>query len=337
MITLFRRIREKLIASGSATKYLLYATGEILLVVIGILIALQVNNWNEQRKQNELTNAYLVQLRNELAVNLENSKNTAQFLERKDSLLVKILETDFTTTDPESLDRSIIFTHMNVGVLTLLNDGYQNFIRSTDEVQFRDQELIDEIKFVYVYLEERLRQTSESINEYIQRIIYTISDEQPWFYRLGASSFPEELKTYLKEDSSYKNEIFISKVYYTGNHLASVHWFQYRGDRLYHRLNEELGSRDTSTVNPGKLFTAFSDSTARSLEGKYRSDRGDIEMLLRLKDNELILEQNGRVYDILRRYNGDIYVPDRNIIIHRRENGDLYGYGEVSFLLKKSE
>ena len=49
MTTLFRRIRQKLIDSGSVTKYLLYAVGEILLVVIGILIALQVNNWNEQR------------------------------------------------------------------------------------------------------------------------------------------------------------------------------------------------------------------------------------------------------------------------------------------------
>ena len=45
MITLFRRIRQELIESGSFTKYLLYAIGEILLVVIGILIALQVNNW----------------------------------------------------------------------------------------------------------------------------------------------------------------------------------------------------------------------------------------------------------------------------------------------------
>lgn len=50
MITLFRRLRQKLIDSGSVTKYLLYAVGEILLVVIGILIALQINNWNEERK-----------------------------------------------------------------------------------------------------------------------------------------------------------------------------------------------------------------------------------------------------------------------------------------------
>ena len=51
MITLFHRIRQRFIESGSVTKYLLYAIGEILLVVIGILIALQVNNWNEERLQ----------------------------------------------------------------------------------------------------------------------------------------------------------------------------------------------------------------------------------------------------------------------------------------------
>lgn len=49
MITLFRRMRQKLIDSGSVTKYLLYAVGEVLLVVIGILIALQLNNWQESQ------------------------------------------------------------------------------------------------------------------------------------------------------------------------------------------------------------------------------------------------------------------------------------------------
>ena len=47
MITLFRKIRKKLIEDDNIRKYLLDAIGEIPLVVIGILIALQVNNWNE--------------------------------------------------------------------------------------------------------------------------------------------------------------------------------------------------------------------------------------------------------------------------------------------------
>ncbi|SDB19855.1 hypothetical protein SAMN03097699_0052 [Flavobacteriaceae bacterium MAR_2010_188] len=50
MLKLFRNIRQNLLAEGKTTKYLKYAIGEIVLVVIGILIALQINNWNENQK-----------------------------------------------------------------------------------------------------------------------------------------------------------------------------------------------------------------------------------------------------------------------------------------------
>nr|WP_321224455.1 DUF6090 family protein [uncultured Psychroserpens sp.] len=52
MIKFFRHIRQRYISEGKATKYFKYAIGEIVLVVIGILIALQINNWNENRKKN---------------------------------------------------------------------------------------------------------------------------------------------------------------------------------------------------------------------------------------------------------------------------------------------
>ena len=53
MIKIFRNIRHKLLSEGKTINYLKYAIGEIVLVVIGILIALQVNNWNEKRKSDE--------------------------------------------------------------------------------------------------------------------------------------------------------------------------------------------------------------------------------------------------------------------------------------------
>lgn len=53
MIKLFRKIRQKLLSENKFSKYLIYAIGEIVLVVIGILIALQVNNLNEQSKLNK--------------------------------------------------------------------------------------------------------------------------------------------------------------------------------------------------------------------------------------------------------------------------------------------
>ena len=49
MIKFFRKIRQRLLTENKFSKYLIYAIGEIVLVVIGILIALQINNWNEER------------------------------------------------------------------------------------------------------------------------------------------------------------------------------------------------------------------------------------------------------------------------------------------------
>ncbi len=58
MITFFRRFRQKFLAEKRLSKYLLYAIGEIALVMIGILLALQVNNWNENRKNKSLLASY---------------------------------------------------------------------------------------------------------------------------------------------------------------------------------------------------------------------------------------------------------------------------------------
>ena len=67
MIKFFRRIRQKLLEENRFSKYLLYAMGEIILVVIGILIALQINNWNEARKNSNNEQLYLINIRDEVA------------------------------------------------------------------------------------------------------------------------------------------------------------------------------------------------------------------------------------------------------------------------------
>ena len=63
---IFRNIRQKLAAENKVMAYLRYAVGEILLVVIGILIALQVNNWNELRKQNIADTEFLKGVKKDL-------------------------------------------------------------------------------------------------------------------------------------------------------------------------------------------------------------------------------------------------------------------------------
>ncbi|WP_228850457.1 DUF6090 family protein [Aegicerativicinus sediminis] len=70
MINFLRSNRARLFFSSKISKYLLYAIGEIILVVIGILIALQVNNWNEREKELKLEHNILLNLKTELQDNL---------------------------------------------------------------------------------------------------------------------------------------------------------------------------------------------------------------------------------------------------------------------------
>ena len=84
MIKFFRKIRQKLLVENRFNKYLLYAIGEIVLVVIGILIALQINNWNQQRLENKDENTILSNLNEEF---LENQKNLE--LGKKELIIAK--------------------------------------------------------------------------------------------------------------------------------------------------------------------------------------------------------------------------------------------------------
>jgi len=68
MIKFFRKIHQKLIEQQKVRSYFLYAIGEIILVVIGILIALQINNWNEIRKLNKTEKEFLSNIYNDLVI-----------------------------------------------------------------------------------------------------------------------------------------------------------------------------------------------------------------------------------------------------------------------------
>lgn len=67
MINFFRKIRQQYLIKNNFSKYLVYAIGEIILVVIGILIALGVNNWNQAKKDHRLEKDYLLRIHRDLA------------------------------------------------------------------------------------------------------------------------------------------------------------------------------------------------------------------------------------------------------------------------------
>ncbi len=115
MIKIFRKIRQRLITENKFSKYLLYAIGEIILVVIGILIALSINNWNENRK-NSIEEKVILE---NLLENLKLSKKQSELLISEEitlkESLIQILGIDDNNTKitsqiiPDSIFKSAVW------------------------------------------------------------------------------------------------------------------------------------------------------------------------------------------------------------------------------------
>ena len=110
MITLLKKIRKSLLNSVGFKKYVFYALGEILLVMIGILLALQVNNWNENRKLRKKEHTLLTQLHDEFLENKKQLKTVSQMHQRGLDYCIKMI--NLFPIDPQNVDLDSIYSFL---------------------------------------------------------------------------------------------------------------------------------------------------------------------------------------------------------------------------------
>lgn len=102
MIKFFRNIRQNLLSAGSTSRYIKYALVEIVLVVIGILIALQINNWNEAYKNARMEKSYLINLQQDLSadlVRLDELKTNFEKAVKSKDFLVSVINSESGRSD----------------------------------------------------------------------------------------------------------------------------------------------------------------------------------------------------------------------------------------------
>ena len=144
MFYFLRRIRKYLIASNNFHKYILYAIGEIILVVTGILIAFQVNSWNEKRKALVLEIQLLNQFETELNADIVDINEVINYYEKVNAscqVLIQSLKTRQTYHDSLGyhFDMWNDYEHFNIntsaisnlnsrGVEIITNDSLRNQI-----------------------------------------------------------------------------------------------------------------------------------------------------------------------------------------------------------------
>ena len=174
---IFRNVRQKLAAENSVAKYLRYAVGEIVLVVIGILIALQVNNWNENQKQKKRETVYLQNLSIDLKkqiqlqdiyidfedIFLQDCKDIVAHYEQNigfknmDSIFPKI----------NDLSARISFTNANTTLLEMINSGDINIIDN----ESLKKELMEFNQFIEGFARNTVNNNTNLVDQIVARSV----------------------------------------------------------------------------------------------------------------------------------------------------------------------
>ncbi len=158
MIKFFRHIRRSLIQKNQMGKYFKYAIGEIVLVVIGILIALQINNWNEQRKDSIKEQAMLKRLQKEFISNrnqlldkielrntlIENCRRLLEYYNQPENAKLDSILVFLSTIQPPTFD-PIQNDLVSSGNIEILKDEELKQLLvnwSTDVIQLQEVEQV---------------------------------------------------------------------------------------------------------------------------------------------------------------------------------------------------
>ncbi|GAB2495459.1 DUF6090 family protein [Algoriphagus taiwanensis] len=196
MISFFRKIRQKLLAQNRVTRYLVYALGEILLVTIGILIALQVNNWNEKRKQKLSVDAAINSLIEDLKLDslqlMEEMASIDKDLERLDGFRIRLSKPNSTVDtlrhiaryeylpffDPSNeRNRNTIVSLLSTGSIGYFDEEVKKKILKFSTLQLKEIKVMDENVRIFLDIQnsfgEGIGAQSDNSDPWIQSIAIT--------------------------------------------------------------------------------------------------------------------------------------------------------------------
>jgi hypothetical protein len=213
-----------MLESNRFGKYFLYALGEIILVAIGILMALYINNANEKRKSHAEVLSILKQVHNELSTSILEADEIARTYMLKDSLIHEKMLGRVTKEEYLSPYKYIwLGLVTNYIPLTIQKEGYLNLMSHSKHHSSDLDSIISSLKEMYTSDVEGLKTTNDLLKDLIAKHLDWLKYNAPWSansYFNNQSLSDEELDFYL---NSFYYQNIVSNYHLIGigsHHLA---------------------------------------------------------------------------------------------------------------------
>ena len=224
MIKFFRHVRRSLINQNKMGKYFKYAIGEILLVVIGILIALQINSWNETKDRKEKLISIYKSVYADIKNDLTDLNDLKAFYMKKKPVFEKVLK-DSATAD--LLDQ---------GLSRLLGNGWNTTLNKSGVNQLKELDTKDSLTLkainIYDLLEVELISREKNFNEVVIEHSKYVRDNYNWYPEWISKTIMKdnssaELQDYFVNSDDYRNKVIYGyqQLYNSENYIPTINKF----------------------------------------------------------------------------------------------------------------
>jgi hypothetical protein len=279
MIKFFRQLRYNLLESGKTRKYFKYAIGEIVLVVIGILIALSINNKNELRKNDIKVNSFLKQIHSELAYNIKRIDELTLDLKKKDSFIYLIMNNKI---EHKNHRRNADFIISSSDVMVIKDEGFKTFMLNPSIISSHFAPLIIDLKELYITDKEFVEFSNDKVDDVVNDYLDWLSVNTTWYYNgyFGneLKQTDEEINFYFSNNSQYHNWVRHHYMYSVENLYPSIITFRFHAYEIYKKLTKILHLTDDDIES---FSIEISEQEKQHITGTYQNGETTVEIVNR--------------------------------------------------------
>lgn len=328
MISFFRKIRRGLLTDNKFSRYLVYAAGEIVLVFIGILIALQVNNRNETRKKEKTAIEILKQIQTDLVTSVANADGVLKFYYKIDSLAYLVLSEKVTAQEYLS----------NPELVLLINTNYSFFIKDYGfkkldqylEYMPKETELLKRnLYYLYTDVKHLVEIDNDLMANEVDRNNRMLKENKNWFWKFAFSgSLDNEALDYFLTDPMYKNYVEVYCLLENYNLCFNTMKFRTNAIKIYNEISETIKSDNSADT---EIFPFYLDvDNYKNWTGKYKGNFNgeDYAIEITIEDGTLFWQLNNEIKREIFPFSGTRFYRDGGNAYYSfiiNENKDITG------------
>jgi Family of unknown function (DUF6090) len=241
MIRFFRYLRQSLTHKDKTSKYIKYAIGEIVLVVIGILIALQINNWNEHRKSNDSLNTIYSLVKEDLKSDIKEITYILEITKPKQVIMDKILDGNMTETEFRNCEICLSLLNgypdwaVDLRGYNLLNNYLTNDHPNQNPLQVKITQ------FYTTYLEE-FRGDDKIRSENLINNLFEFQKNTNWYADMVTDRSYEGYIEYALQSQDFKNRVATYYILHYTIYIPLLEGFIKEAQNIIEEIDQKLNS-----------------------------------------------------------------------------------------------